>query len=111
MKHIIIGGDGFVGQRLAQDLTALGQEVKDPDVRAAFAAMLFDACIHILPCAVSELQPVTARKGAVPKLWDAPGLYPHQNRFSLDLDTGHEMVLPAFQLDEGEGDRDMKPAL
>jgi dTDP-glucose 4,6-dehydratase len=32
MKHIIIGGDGFVGQRLALDLTAMGEEVICADI-------------------------------------------------------------------------------
>jgi dTDP-glucose 4,6-dehydratase len=33
MKHIIIGGDGFVGHRLAQDLSDLGQQVIVADIR------------------------------------------------------------------------------
>ncbi|MGL5362610.1 MAG: NAD-dependent epimerase/dehydratase family protein [Bosea sp. (in: a-proteobacteria)] len=32
MKHIIIGGDGFVGQHLAADLVALGEEVVVADI-------------------------------------------------------------------------------
>ncbi|MCO4053375.1 MAG: NAD(P)-dependent oxidoreductase [Bosea sp.] len=32
MKHIIIGGDGFVGQRLANDLAALGEDVIIADI-------------------------------------------------------------------------------
>lgn len=32
MKHIIIGGDGFVGQRLAADLAAMGEEVIVADI-------------------------------------------------------------------------------
>jgi dTDP-glucose 4,6-dehydratase len=33
MKHIIIGGDGFVGHRLASDLVGLGEEVVVADIR------------------------------------------------------------------------------
>lgn len=33
MKHIIIGGDGFVGSRLAADLTAMGEEVLVADIQ------------------------------------------------------------------------------
>ena len=33
MKHIIIGGDGFVGRHLAADLNALGQRVVIADIR------------------------------------------------------------------------------
>ncbi len=32
MKHIIIGGDGFVGSRLAQDLTEMGERVVVADI-------------------------------------------------------------------------------
>ena len=33
MKHIIIGGDGFVGSHLAADLTAMGEEVLVADIQ------------------------------------------------------------------------------
>ena len=32
MKHIIIGGDGFVGSHLAADLSAMGEEVLVADI-------------------------------------------------------------------------------
>ena len=32
MKHIIIGGDGFVGSHLTADLSAMGEEVLVADI-------------------------------------------------------------------------------
>lgn len=43
VKHIIIGGDGFVGQRLAHDLTALGQEVIVADIHNSAHAVYRNA--------------------------------------------------------------------
>lgn len=43
MKHIIIGGDGFVGQRLAADLIALGQEVLVADIHKSGHAIYRNA--------------------------------------------------------------------
>lgn len=43
MKHIIIGGDGFVGQRLAGDLTALGEEVIVADIHNSAHAIYRNA--------------------------------------------------------------------
>jgi dTDP-glucose 4,6-dehydratase len=39
MKHIIIGGDGFVGQHLAADLVALGEEVVVADIHKSSHAV------------------------------------------------------------------------
>lgn len=45
MKHIIIGGDGFVGSHLAADLAALGETVLVADIaksnHAHYAAVPF----------------------------------------------------------------------
>lgn len=43
MKHIIIGGDGFVGQRLANDLLALGEQVVIADIRNSASAVYRNA--------------------------------------------------------------------
>ena len=39
MRHIILGGDGFVGRRLASDLQALGEEVVVADIRKGPSAI------------------------------------------------------------------------
>lgn len=46
MKHIIIGGNGFVGRHLAHDLSALGEEVIVADIERSDLAV-YDKVRHI----------------------------------------------------------------
>jgi dTDP-glucose 4,6-dehydratase len=59
MKHIIIGGDGFVGRHLAGDLSAAGEEVIVADItdahREMYRAAQFIACDVTDPVSVTRL--------------------------------------------------------